>query len=188
MAQWYSAGLRAEWSGVLVSARAGNSSLHHRIQTGSGAHPAPYPMGTRSSFPGGKAAGAWSCPLTSIKECVELYLHSPNTPSWRGAQLKKKHRDNFNLLYLCHKRKAVPVTRASASLLGRAVFPFHKHSDYCVILTGRYVAGIQCPFECDGSNGLYCWEVKPLYRASIKTQQQKRKLPFWENHPKRSAF
>jgi hypothetical protein len=24
---------------------------------------------------------------------VELYLHSPNTPSWCGAQLK--HRDNF---------------------------------------------------------------------------------------------
>jgi hypothetical protein len=24
---------------------------------------------------------------------MELYLHSPNTPSWRGAQLK--HRDNF---------------------------------------------------------------------------------------------
>jgi hypothetical protein len=22
---------------------------------------------------------------------VELYLHSPNTPSWRGAQLKKSH-------------------------------------------------------------------------------------------------
>jgi hypothetical protein len=28
-----------------------------------------------------------------IKEWVELYLHSPDTPSWRGAQLK--HRDNF---------------------------------------------------------------------------------------------
>jgi hypothetical protein len=25
---------------------------------------------------------------------VELYFHSPNTPSWRGAQLKK-HRDKF---------------------------------------------------------------------------------------------
>jgi hypothetical protein len=25
---------------------------------------------------------------------VELYLHSPNTPSWRGAQLGE-HRDNF---------------------------------------------------------------------------------------------
>jgi hypothetical protein len=24
-----------------------------------------------------------------VKECVELYLHSPNTPSWRGDQLKK---------------------------------------------------------------------------------------------------
>jgi hypothetical protein len=24
---------------------------------------------------------------------MELYLHSSNTPSWRGAQLK--HRDNF---------------------------------------------------------------------------------------------
>jgi hypothetical protein len=24
---------------------------------------------------------------------VKLYLHSPNTPSWRGAHLK--HRDNF---------------------------------------------------------------------------------------------
>jgi hypothetical protein len=32
--------------------------LHHRVQTGSGAHPASYPMGTRGSFPGGKAAGA----------------------------------------------------------------------------------------------------------------------------------
>jgi hypothetical protein len=28
-----------------------------------------------------------------VKEWVELYLDSPNTPSWRGAQLK--HRDNF---------------------------------------------------------------------------------------------
>jgi hypothetical protein len=27
------------------------------------------------------------------KECVKLYLHSPKTPSWRGAQLK--HKDNF---------------------------------------------------------------------------------------------
>jgi hypothetical protein len=39
-------------------ARAGNFSLHHRVQNGSGAHSASYPMGTRDSFPGGKAAGA----------------------------------------------------------------------------------------------------------------------------------
>jgi hypothetical protein len=29
-----------------------------------------------------------------VKECMELCHHSPNTPSWRGAQLKK-HGDNF---------------------------------------------------------------------------------------------
>jgi hypothetical protein len=50
-------------------------------------------MGTGASFPGGEAAGTWSWPLTSIycrgQECVELYLHSPSRPSWRGAQLKK---------------------------------------------------------------------------------------------------
>jgi hypothetical protein len=28
-----------------------------------------------------------------VKECVELYLHSPNMPSWRGAKLNL--RDNF---------------------------------------------------------------------------------------------
>jgi hypothetical protein len=38
---------------------------------------------------GGKAAGARSWPSSAeAKECVELYLHSTNTP-WRGAQLKK---------------------------------------------------------------------------------------------------
>jgi len=32
-----------------------------------------------------------------VKEWVELYLHSSNTPSWRGAQLK--HRDNFTFTF-----------------------------------------------------------------------------------------
>jgi len=29
-------------------------------------YPASYPMDTRGSFPGSKAAGAWSCSLTCI--------------------------------------------------------------------------------------------------------------------------
>jgi hypothetical protein len=33
-------------------------SLFHSVQTGSGAHPASYPMGSAGSFPGHKAAGA----------------------------------------------------------------------------------------------------------------------------------
>jgi hypothetical protein len=42
---------------VRFPVEAGNFSLHHRVKNGSGAHPASYPMGTRGSFPGGKAAG-----------------------------------------------------------------------------------------------------------------------------------
>jgi hypothetical protein len=56
------------------------SSLHV-VQTGSGAHPASYPMGIGGSFPGGKAVRAWSWPLNSNycrgQEYVNLYIHSP---------------------------------------------------------------------------------------------------------------
>jgi hypothetical protein len=58
-------GLDGRMIGVRISEGAGNS-FRHRVHTGSGAHPASYPMGTSSSFPGGKVAGAWSWPLTSI--------------------------------------------------------------------------------------------------------------------------
>jgi Zn-dependent alcohol dehydrogenase len=33
-----------------------------------------------------------------VKECVELYFHSPNTPSWRGAQFRK-HMDNCTFTF-----------------------------------------------------------------------------------------
>jgi hypothetical protein len=86
--------------GVRDPAGAGNFSFHHRVQTGSGAHPASYPIGTRGSFPGGKAAGreADHSPASSaeVKEWVELYLPSPNTPLWRGAQ----HRYNLTFYLL----------------------------------------------------------------------------------------
>jgi hypothetical protein len=51
-------GLDDQGSRVRFPARAGNFSLHHRIQNGSEAHPASYPMGTRGSFPEGEVAGA----------------------------------------------------------------------------------------------------------------------------------
>jgi hypothetical protein len=50
-------GLNDRGSRVRFPAGAGNFSLHHRVQNGSGDHPASYSMGTRGSFPGGKAAG-----------------------------------------------------------------------------------------------------------------------------------
>jgi len=50
------AGLGAEWSGVRVPAGVGNYSLHHHVQTGSGAHPASYRMGTRGCLPENKSS------------------------------------------------------------------------------------------------------------------------------------
>jgi hypothetical protein len=53
---------------------------------------------------GGKMAGAWSSSLSSsveVKECVGLYLHFPNTPSWRGAQLKTRKKQEQLYLFIC---------------------------------------------------------------------------------------
>jgi hypothetical protein len=50
-------GLNDRDSRVRFPAGARNSSLHHRVQNGFGAHPASYPMGSRGSFPGSRAAG-----------------------------------------------------------------------------------------------------------------------------------
>jgi hypothetical protein len=51
-------GLDDRGSRVRFQAGAGNFSIHHCVQNGYGAHPASYPMGTRDTFPGGKAAWA----------------------------------------------------------------------------------------------------------------------------------
>jgi hypothetical protein len=60
-----------------------------KLQNGSGAHPASYPMGTRGSFPAIERPGRESdhSPPSSaeVEKFLELYLHSHNTPSWRGA-------------------------------------------------------------------------------------------------------
>jgi hypothetical protein len=50
-------GLDDRCSRVRFPAGSGKFPLHHRVQNGSGANPATYPMGTRGSFPGAKAAG-----------------------------------------------------------------------------------------------------------------------------------
>jgi len=51
---------------VRFPAGAGNSSLQHHVQTGSGAHTASFLMGAGGSFSGCEAVRAWSWPLTSI--------------------------------------------------------------------------------------------------------------------------
>jgi hypothetical protein len=84
-------GLRAGWSGVRVLAGVGDFYLHHRVQIGSGAHPASYPVGAGGLFPWGKAARC-----VNLTTHLHLVLRSrmrgaisplPNTPSWRCGQL-----------------------------------------------------------------------------------------------------
>jgi hypothetical protein len=79
IATGYGLGDRGVGVRVLVRSRI---SLLHVVQTGSGAHPASYPMGAGGSFLGGKATGAWSShhspPISAeVKKNVDLYIHSP---------------------------------------------------------------------------------------------------------------
>jgi hypothetical protein len=53
-------GLDDRMIGVRFPVAVRNFSLRHRVQTGSEAHSASYPMGTGGSFPEGKVAGARS--------------------------------------------------------------------------------------------------------------------------------
>jgi hypothetical protein len=53
----------------------------------------------RAMQPGREAAHSPSS--AAVKECVELYLHSPRTPSWHGVQLERSTRNTltFTLYY-----------------------------------------------------------------------------------------
>jgi hypothetical protein len=112
MSCWTSAGFF--WQNhchCLTSTGPCNSSYYFKnicVQNGSGAHPASYPMSTRGSFPGVNRPGheADRSPPSSaeVKECVELYFHSPKTPSGCGAQLK--HRD---FTFFCYKAFTVII-------------------------------------------------------------------------------
>jgi hypothetical protein len=94
-------GLDNRGSRFRFPAGAGNFSLHHRVQNCAGAHPASYPMSTGALFLGVKWPGreADHSPPSSaeVKEWVEVYFHSPNTPSWCGTQ--GEHRDDFTFTF-----------------------------------------------------------------------------------------
>jgi hypothetical protein len=57
----------------------------------------------------GREADHSSSSSAEVKECVALYLQSPNKPSWRGARLKKAQ----GQLYLLHMHKINPVSITS---------------------------------------------------------------------------
>jgi hypothetical protein len=76
----------------------GNFSLYHQVQNGSGAHSASYPMVPGALSLGIKRPGReadHSRPYNAEVKNAWRYTSTSHTPSWRGAQLKKKHRNNF---------------------------------------------------------------------------------------------
>jgi hypothetical protein len=78
-------GLDGQGVGVEVPIRSSIFFLHV-VQTGSGVHPASYPMGNGGSFPAVKAAGAFSSPPASAEvKKLWIYTSSPHAPSWRSA-------------------------------------------------------------------------------------------------------
>jgi hypothetical protein len=74
-------GLDDRMIGIRFPTGAGNFSLRHSVQTGSRAHSASYPIVAGALSLGVKRPGreADHLPASSakVKECVELYLHSP---------------------------------------------------------------------------------------------------------------
>jgi hypothetical protein len=98
--QWYSAGLRAGWSGfesrqglrILLFTTAFRPTLEPiqpPIQWVLGALPLEIKREANHSAPSS----------TEVKEWVELHIYSPNTPSWRRAQLKKAQGKFYFFLY-----------------------------------------------------------------------------------------
>jgi hypothetical protein len=84
-----------------------------------------------------------------VKVCVELYFHSPNTPSWRCVQLK--HRDNFTFYTV--------------------MSPFYQHVVfYSVYTSSTTVKSVSCfpshetPawFSCDCSSRKLLFALKPI--------------------------
>jgi hypothetical protein len=72
-------------------------SLSHRVQTGPGAHLASYEVGNGGSVPEGKAAGAWSRPLTHLHLAPRLKTCGamPPLPHVFMARYLAKHMDSF---------------------------------------------------------------------------------------------
>jgi hypothetical protein len=83
---------------------AGNFCLRHRVHTALGPTQPPIKLVPEVLSLAVKRPGRepdHSPPSsTEVKECVELYLHSPSTPSWRGAQLENTEKTLPFYLYL----------------------------------------------------------------------------------------
>jgi hypothetical protein len=106
-----------------------------------------YPMGTRGSFPGvkrpGREADHSSPSSAEVKECVKLYIHSPNTLSWRGAQLSTGTTLTLRLPFygsnIDYIMERGAVTAVSGVLRHWFIRPIHVFCD-CVVEGAQFLS------------------------------------------------
>jgi hypothetical protein len=107
--------------------------LHHCIQTVSGAHPAFYPMVTRSPFCGGEADQSLLS-SAEVKNVWSYTIHSPSMPPWHGAQFKKKNAGT-----------TLPFLIVLGSLnISFFMFLVGRLLDHCVVEISKYLGLIPC--------------------------------------------
>jgi hypothetical protein len=86
--------------GILQVKGAGNFSLHHHVQNGSGAHAAPYPMGTRVLFLKVKRPGREADHSPPSSGEIKNAWSYTSTPQYVfTAWCLVKHRDNFTFTF-----------------------------------------------------------------------------------------
>jgi hypothetical protein len=136
-------GLDDRGSRFRFPAGTGNFFLHHRVPNGSGAHPASYPMGTRGSFPRGKAAGAWSWPLPSSVEVKNAWSYTSTPQYFFMAWCIVKHKETlpFTIPSITEKFNLLLL------MLWILVGPVIETQDF---------APRQCPNYCDCGLTLAC--------------------------------
>jgi hypothetical protein len=100
-----------------------------------------------------------------VKEWVELYLHSPNTPSWHGAQLK--HRKNFTFTFTC---------RISSSSIQR-VDSFLPHSSRRL-----FEVRPQLLSSCEKVKSTSCLTKHHAVFRTVSEETLSEELMFWTFH------
>jgi hypothetical protein len=117
-------------------------------------------MGNRGSFPGGKAAGTWSWPLTSIycrdQECVVLFLHTPNSPWNCGSQLKNS------------TGSSVRMSVNEQNVNGIWVRSLYWLLCWLSTMPGRRIEGVEVYLHtffdlCNGWRWVVSFTLRPLY-------------------------
>jgi hypothetical protein len=82
-----------------------------------------------------------------LKECVKLYLHSANTPSWRGAQL----------IAIMRKQGLMHECDSSAAAYYISIIFFFKHILSACDILYYFVALFLLPTQFRAVTILYLW-------------------------------